>query len=101
MNRDEFAAAALTGLLAQSMGAPRPSDVLVKEAYILADEMVRQQKPCADNFEIFEFACAASDAWAYENLHGDLVRAPSLDLYVSMKRLEEATRPRAMRKVRP
>lgn len=41
--RDEFAAAALTGLLAQAMGAPRPSDVLVKEAYILADEMIRQQ----------------------------------------------------------
>ena len=102
MTRDQFAAAALTGILASGFGKVSGSEV-VAIAYELADGMVRRQKPVADNDEIFELACAVADAFvlAKEAREKGNLKEATDGLYTLVARLEEATRPRAMRKVRP
>jgi len=109
MNRDQFAAVALNGLMVK--GPPkdlpveqRTTEQLVRMAYEIADEMVRQQKHDADN-EILELACAASDVWVeyWQRLkEGDAAARMFMPQYAdTLSRLEEATRSRPMRKVRP
>jgi len=96
MMRDQFASAALNGLLQWQKGELfqlNPVD-LVDAAYGFADEMLKRQKP--EQPEILELACAVADAWASSCLIG----TPDSNVVEHVARLEIATRPLAMRKVR-
>lgn len=100
MNRDDFAAAALTGLMQTldrlSVFRPENDGELVMRAYAIADKMVRQSTNVRFTDELLEVACAASDTWINEAFTSVPVKFAA-----QMNRLELATRPLSMRKVRP
>lgn len=102
-NRDQFAAAALAGILAAKFGDASGPDI-VAIAYEFADGMVRGQKSEPENNDIFKIACAVADEWSkYYNAAamGVSVGIDDPALVTALNFLEEATRQHAMRKVRP
>ena len=103
--RDEFAAAALQGLLGTCVGRVPEADMLARSAYAIADEMIRQGKPEPDGFKEFAhelLACVVADTFVEMQAHGPGYDLDEVDkLHECIKRLEVATRSSTLRKVRP